>query len=144
MHFVFVPFALVHFRVRPYVLSYARYLIMPKLSSIRAPISEGQTAISMLFTVLILTLVFRTIRPLLNTGAMLLVLIPLPHICSTVGMLVGSMSMGFVVEPLALIYVSICVDKCSLSVCLVTLPLSIIFRAILPYLLSVAVFHPIK
>jgi len=54
------------------------------------------------------------------------------------------MAMRFILLPLTLINVSISVDKLSLTVCLVVSPFSFIFSTILPYLLSISIFHPIK
>ena len=51
------------------------------------------------------------------------------------------MAVSFVIKPLTFVYVSVCMNQCSLSVCLITHPLSIVFRAVLPNLFTIAIFH---
>jgi hypothetical protein len=88
--------------------------------------------------------VFCTIWPLLDTFAVLFVLVPLSDIGGAVGMLVSTVPMGLVVEPLPLVNISIGMDKGTLAVGLVSLPLAIILRAILPDLLPITILHAIE
>ena len=87
----------------------------------------------------VVTSIFRTICPLLDTISVLEVIFPVALVLCAVGMGVDSVAMGLVVTPLALVLVSVHVPERTLAMSLVIPPVTLIPGSILPDLLSPAV-----
>lgn len=90
----------------------------------------------MFFSILIITFIFCSIWPCLNSISMLFVFFPISYIFCSINMFVNSSSMSFIINPITVIAISICVDKSSISVCLIIFPISFIFACIFPQLNS--------
>lgn len=98
----------------------------------------------MFLSIFILPFVLCSVRPLLNSFAMLLVLDPLSDVRGPVRVLVGPMTVGFVVAPGTLVNIAICVDQDTVTICLIRTPLAVVLASVLPDLLPITVFHSLE
>lgn len=86
MHLVFLPLAFVCLSIRPHIAALSRDLIHLEVSEVDATVSESQGSATMLLSLEVLTVVFSTVRPGLNSLSVLLIVKPLADICGTIGM----------------------------------------------------------
>ena len=89
-------------------------------------------------------IIFRAVRPSLNTSTVLSILFPLTNIFCTIHMFVGAESICLIVKPFTFVNVTISVYKYALTIGLIIFPLTFIFGAILPYLYPISIFKPIE
>jgi hypothetical protein len=83
--------------------------IIQELTLIETLVYELQYPLPRLGSVLVLSFIDLTIRPLLNPISILLIFFPLSNVLGTILMCVGTLTTGFVIDPLPLIDVTISV-----------------------------------
>lgn len=94
----------------------------------------------MLHTLLILTLVFGTIRPLLDSESMLLILEPLALISTSVEVSVHAISISLILSPLSLVDISFSVDESAIAIGHTVSPEAVVSGSVWPNLNSAAIF----
>jgi hypothetical protein len=113
-------------------------VIIVELSDIHGAISPFESARTVFLPVLVITFVFRTIWPGLNTESVLFVFAPFPGILSAIHVHVGSSAVSLVIEPLTLVYIAIRVNESAPAVGHVILPVALILTSVLPDLNATA------
>lgn len=93
----------------------------------------------MLHSVFVVTLILGAIWPLLNTVAMLLVLLPSTLVSTAVEVSVDSITICFVISPLTLIHVAFRMNETAKSISHSILPESVVTGAIRPDLNAASV-----
>ena len=117
----------------------SRDLILEERAGVYAAIGEGQGALPVLLSILVVAIVAGTIRPCLNPLPMLFIFEPVANIRRSIRMLVRALSMSFIVEPLTFVDITIGMYQCAKSVRLVILPVTLVARGVGPNLRSIAV-----
>lgn len=107
-------------------------LVILELSFIVTFVNEFQNTFSSFCSILILSFVDLSIKPLFYTVTILLIIFPLSNIFGTIFMGIGSLTASLIVNPFAFIDVSISMVKSSLAIGLIVFPLSNIFGSISP------------
>lgn len=95
----------------------------------------------MLFSFLVITLIFRAICPCFYTPSILQVILPIAFILGPVLMSIHAITISFIIFPFAVKNVSINMPKFTLSMSLVFSPLAFITSTIRPYLNTVPISH---
>jgi hypothetical protein len=93
----------------------------------------------MFHTLLVLSFVLSSIRPLFDTEAMLLILEPLTLVSAAIEMSINSVSIGFIIAPLSLVHIALGVDESAVSVSHAVSPEAVIPGSIWPNLNSAAI-----
>lgn len=118
-------------------------LIVEKLTFIVAAIKKFKYSFTCFGAIFIFSFISLSIKPLLHSHSILLIVLPLSHILSPVGVSVCPLPIGLVIKPFSLVYVSVRVVEYSFSIGFVELPLSDIFAAIGPGLRSDSLSHSV-
>jgi hypothetical protein len=85
-------------------------VVVDEVTSVGAPISPVELALSRLLAIEIRALIVGVIRPYFLTVAVLLVLEPVAFVLCSVSVVVSAKTMGFIVLPVAIVDVAVCVD----------------------------------
>ena len=94
----------------------------------------------MFHSLLILAIVLRAIRPLLDAKTVLLVRVPLALVPAAVVVSVNTVSIGLVLRPLSFVDIAFSVNQPAISIGHAVTPKSVISRSIWPYLDSTSIF----
>jgi hypothetical protein len=88
MFLIVLVFALVRAAIGPLEYAPAMHLVRFPLSFIHSTVCPGESAVSVLFPFMILTVINATIRPALNTSALLAVFTPFAYIAGSISIIV--------------------------------------------------------
>lgn len=108
--------------------------VILELSFIVTFIYELQNTFSSFCSILILSFVDLSIKPLFHAVSILFIIFPLSNIFGTIFMGIGSLTASLIVNPFSFINVTISMVKSSLTIGLIVFPLSNIFGSISPSL----------
>lgn len=110
VHLIVKPTSLVLFTVVPDIITFAFDLIHLERAGVGRPVGEFESACAILLPLMVLAFVHSAIRPCLNTGTVLLVILPIADVPSAVCMSVRAFAVSFVIDPFTLVYVTVGVE----------------------------------
>jgi hypothetical protein len=109
-------------------------LVVEELAFIITFVHKFQYSLACFGAVFVLALVHLSIRPLLDSVTVLLVVFPVADIFCSIFMRVSSLATRFIIQPLSFVDITVCVVQSALSIGLVILPLANVLRTVSPYL----------
>ncbi len=102
-------------------------------------ICPSELASAVFLAMSILAIVRCSIRPLLNTLAVLFIFKPVTFISGAIYMSVNSLAVCFIIFPLSFINIAISVNKPTSAVCFIVFPITFVARTIKPDLDAFAI-----
>jgi hypothetical protein len=109
-------------------------LVIEELAFVITFVYKFQNSLACFGAVFVLALVHLSIRPLLDSVTVLLVVFPVTDILCSIFMRVSSLATRFIIQPLSFVDVTVRVVQSALAIGLVVLPLSNVIRTVSPYL----------
>ena len=94
----------------------------------------------MLHAVKVITIVFCSIRPNLNTFSVFIIVLPLSVVLCSIDKFINSFAIGIIIEPFSLVGIPRCMNQSPPTIGLVIFPLPLIHGAICPDLNTLTVF----
>mmetsp|Transcript_33725 Transcript_33725/g.53623 ORF Transcript_33725/g.53623 Transcript_33725/m.53623 type:complete len:256 (-) Transcript_33725:79-846(-) len=139
IHLIAIPLTLEGTSILPYVLPITLNVVIMKFAVILMTFTPTKSSSTMLLAHRILAFEHGAICPLLNSTAILLIILPLTFVPRTIFVVISAFSICFVIFPLAFVCVTISVVKLAMPIRSVLSPFAIEFRTIRPHLNTVTI-----